>query len=509
MKIVTSLITAFALMLITSSVQAGQPEKTVNMAVFWLDGNIEPTSGWQGWALSRLGVGENLIQIDENLNYKPVVAESWKQLDELTTEFTIRDGVRFHSGRVADADAVKASLERALSITDRKDLAIPVAAIQAQGNKLTIKTTRPYAILLNALADPVFIVVDVLAASENPEGFKYQPVATGPFKVARFSPETGLALTKHAGHWSGEPQIDSVNVKYISDPNTRSLALQSGELDLAAQLSPSDLSILEKDDKLVVLAGPNLRTFFIRSNLTKPWMKVLAFRQAVHHAIHKDIYAEKIAGGIPARGPFNQLLPFGYEGEDPYAYDKARAIQLLDNAGFIDTDGDGIREFDGNNIVLQYVSMASHGAQARNIGIAMQSELKKVGIGMEVSQVENYIEAAKQGKYDFLYERWTSAPTLDPQYFLEVSFKSDSLGNSGAYSNPKFDALLDELDHSLDKQKRIQLGREGAKILMDDVAAIFLFYQKGNVVYNKRISGVYRFISEVYYIDERLKLANE
>lgn len=509
MRILTPLVTALALMHPVSAVHAEQQDKTVNMSLFWLDGDIEPTSSWHGWTLARVGAGENLIQIDENLNFKPVIATNWKQLDELTTEFTIRDGVKFHNGRVADAEAVKASLERALEITDRKDMAIPVDTIETQGNKLTIKTTHPYATLLNMLADPVFIIVDSQAASENPDEFKYQPVTTGPFKVESFSSETGLELTKHASHWSGEPKVDRVNVKYIPDESTRSMALQSGELDFASQISPSDLTILEKDKNLNVLTGPNLRIFFVRTNFANPWMKILEFRQAIHHAIHKDVYAEKIAGGIPARGPFNELLPFGHKGEDSYSYDKERATQLLDKAGFVDTNEDGIREFDGENIVLQYISMTNHGAQARNIGIAMQSELKKVGIGMEVQQMENFDEASKLGKYDFRYERWTSAPTLDPQYFLESSFKTGSHGNVGKYSNPKFDSLLEELGHTLDKEKRTQLGAEGTKILMDDVAGIFLFYERGNVVYNKRISGVHKFVSEVYYIDERLKLTNE
>ncbi|WED23451.1 ABC transporter substrate-binding protein [Vibrio sp. JC009] len=508
MKILTPLVTAMALMLPMSAVQAAPQESTVNMSVFWLDGDIEPTTSWNGWTVARVGIGENLIQIDENLQFKPVIAQSWKQVDELTTEFTIRDGIKFHNGKVADAKAVKASLERALEMTNRKDMKIPVDTIEADGNKLTVKTTRPYATLLNMLADPVFIIIDAQAASENPDGFKYQPVATGPFMVESFSSETGIVMKKHADHWRGEPGVDKVNVKYISDESTRAMALQSGELDFAPQISPADLTVLEKDENLKVLSSPNLRIFFVRTNFAKPWMKSPEFRQAIHHAIHKDVYAEKIAGGIPARGPFNQLLPFGHKGADSYGYDQEKAIQLLDKAGFVDTDGDGIRELDGKNIVLQYISMTNHGAQARNIGIAMQSELKKVGIGMEVKQMENHTEAAKQGQYDFLFERWTSAPTLDPQYFLS-SFIADSHGNSGKYSNPKFDSLMDELSRTIDKEKRTQLGAEGAKMLMDDVSGIFLFYQKGNVVYNKRISGVHKFVSEVYYIDERLKLAND
>lgn len=509
MKLWKTLILALLATFFAFGTAAAAADKTVNMAIFWLDGDIEPTSGWHGWTLARCGIGENLVQIDENLRFKSVVAKSWSQPDALTTVFKLRDGVRFHNGKKVDAAACKASIERTLEISNRKDVKIPVESITASGNTLTIKTSRPYATLLNVLADPVFIIVDAESAAKDPKGFKFKPVATGPFKVESFSPGTGMVLKKYADHWAGEPRVDTVNVKYISDSNTRSMALQSGELDFAPQLSPADLKVLEKRPNLNVLTGPNLRVFLVRTNFSHPWMQIPELRQAIHHAIHKDIYAEKIAGGIPARGPFNSLLPFGHTGEDAYHYDMKKAKELLDSASLVDTDGDGIREFEGKNIVLQYICMTNHGAQARNIGIAMQAELKKVGIGMEVKQMENYKDAAKQGKFDFLFERWTSAPTLDPQYFLEAGYKTRALGNYGKYSNKAFDALLHELDRTLDKEKRNELGAKGAQILMDDVAAIFFFYQKGNVVHSKRVGGIHRYISEVYYIDDRLKLTHE
>ncbi len=487
-------------------------EKTVNMAIFWLDGDIDPIFASHGWTLTRTGVGENLVQVDENLHYKPVIAESWEQPDARTTRFKIRDGVTFHNGAKVDAAAVKASIERALAESDRDYVKkFPLESISAEGQILTIKTTRPYPTLINLMTDTVFVIVDAKAAKETGADFKFKPICTGAFKVESFSPQTGLVLSAHEGHWKGKPQVDRVNAKYISDAKSRSLGLQSGELDFAAQITPNDLPILQKIPTLTVLTGPNLRVFFIRSNLGHPVMQQLAFRQAVHYAIQKDLYAQKIAQGTPARGPFNEYLPFSHQGPDSYPYNPEKAKELLDQLGYRDTNGNGIREFNGKDIVLQYVYATNHGAEAKNIGIAMQDELKKVGLGMELQQMENYADAAKAGKFDFLYERWTSAPSVDPQYFLDAGFRSNTrsadVGNVGQYSNEELDALLNEMDTTLDQNKRYELGRKGAQILMDDVAAIFLFYQTGNVVYNKRIDGIHRFVSEIYYIDDRLKLA--
>ena len=498
-------LTIIATILLAGSLAfAGQ--KTLNMALFWLDENVEPTKGWNGWTLARSGVGENLVQIDENLKIKPVIAESWEKVNPTTTVFKIRKGVRFHNGQVVDAAACKASIERAHSITDRKDMKFPLESITADGDTLTIKTAKPFSILLNNLADPVYIITDAAAAAKDPEGFKIKPICTGPFKVLTFAPDKGLILQKHAQHWNGEPDIDNVNVKYIPEGATRTMALQSGEINLATQLNASDLKLFENNPKFNVQKGPNLRVYLLRLNFERPYMKNLKFRQALQHGISKDVYAEKLANGVPARGPFNSMLPFGYGGEDYYTYDPEKAKKLLDEAGFVDTDGDGIREMDGKNIVLEYITSKSGGKRGQTIGTAMQSQYKSIGIGLKILQLENVRELANKGMFDIKLDRWTSAPTADPQYFLEASFKTGGYGNQGHYSNAAFDAICDKLGNTFDTAERHKLGVEATKILMEDIGSIFVYYGLGHVITSANVEGIHRFVSEVYYIDHRIKM---
>lgn len=484
---------------------AAQGKKELNMALFWLDSNIEPTEGWNGWTLTRTGVGENLVQLDENMEFKPVIAESWEQVDDTTTVFTIREGVTFHNGKTVDGEAVKASIERALSLTDRDDIKIPVESITAEGQTVTMKTTAPFATLINHLADPVYIIVDAEAAEHN-EDFKYKPVATGAFKVAAFDADKGLTLHKHEQHWSGDIHVDIVHAKYIPDDATRVMALQSGDVDLATQIPAKDLTLFENNDDFLVQKGPNLRIFLLRLNMDTAYMKELAFRQALSYGMDKETYAKELVNGLPAKGPFNDMLSFGYKGEDFYSYQPAKAKELLDKLGYTDTDGDGIREAAGENIVLRYVFATNHGSDAKNIGAAMQQQYKEIGIGLEIVQVENYADIAKTGDFDMLWERWTSAPAADAAYFLEASYKTGAAGNYGHYSNAAFDQLVGQFANTLEKEQRDQLGQEGTAYLMEDVASLFMYYQEGTVVTNKKIQGVPRFISEIYYIDERVTM---
>ena len=480
-------------------------EKNVlNMAIFWLDNDVDPINGWNGWTLTRCGIGENLIQIDENMNFKPSIAETYEVVDEYTTVFQIREGVTFHNGNKVDAAACKASIERALEKSDRLDVKFPVDSISADGQTLTIKTSKPSGTMLNKLADTVFIIVDSSVAGE--EGFKYKPICTGTFKIDTFDADTGMILSKHEGHWSGNTNVDIVNVKYIQDASTRTMALQANEIDLATQLSRHDLELFAGNDDYLIQKGPNLRVFLLRLNLEKPYMNELKFRQALSYGMDKKTYASELVGGVPAKGPFNEMLPFGYTEEDYYQYDPVKANELLDELGFVDSDDDGIRECEGENIVLQYISRTNHGIDANNIGIAMQQQYKEIGIGMELSQLENYADLANSGDFDILWERWTSAPTGDCQYFIDSGYATGAAGNYGKYSNATIDSICAELDSTLDKEDRDKLGLEATEVLMQDVSSLFIYYQEGNVVTSNNVEGIERFISEIYYIDDRVML---
>lgn len=488
------------------SIQSNNPKeiKTLNVATYWMSDNVEPTKSWNGWVVARFGAGENLVQLDENMRFKAAIAESWEPVDELTTVFTIREGMKFHNGNPVNAKACKASIERALEITNREDVKLPIESITAEGQKLTIKTSEVTPTLINLLADPVYIIVDASVADED--GFALKPVTTGPFKIVDYKPDVGITLEKNEDYWKCEVDVDVINVKLIKDTSARAMALQSGEVDFATALNRKDLGLFEGKDEYIVQRGPNLRVAFLALNMKKPYMKKPEFRQALAYGIDKKTYAKELYDATMAKGPFNETLSFGYKGEDYYSYDPDKARQLLDKVGVVDTDGDGIREIDGKNIVLQYVTLSHFGRDAANTGVAMQSQYKEIGLGLEITQYENLSDIANSKEVDIIWDRWTSAPTADPQYLFETAYKTGSSANRGNYSNPEFDAICDELDKTINKEDRDRLGIKGSETLMKDAGVIFLFYLEGSVVTKSNVEGVHRFVSDIYHIDERVKM---
>ncbi|SFI25831.1 peptide/nickel transport system substrate-binding protein [Tindallia magadiensis] len=483
---------------------ADQSTHHVNIGLFWLDADIEPTTAWHGWTLARLGVGENLIQLDENMNFVGKLAESWEVIDETTAIFELRENAYFHNGKKVDAEAVKASIQRALELTDRDDVKFPLESIEAEGNTVKIRTEEPWPTLLNLLADPVYIIVDAEAAESA--GFNMAPVATGPFRVTSFIAEEGLSLTRHEEHWSGKSNIESIDAKYIPDASVRAMALQTGEIDFATQLNHTDLEIFEDTDEYVVLRGPNLRIFQLRLNMDKPYMKYPEFRQALVHGIDKNSYAKELANGVPAKGPFAPQLSFSFDGEVPYNFDPEKAKDLLDDLGIVDVNGDGFREYQGERIILSYVARSDLGQVPNTIGSAMQAQYRDIGLDMELVLVESDSSLVESGDFDMRWERWTSAPTGDPQSYLQASFGSDGSGNRGNYSNEELDSLIQKLVRTVEKEDRDRIGIQAAELLITDVPALFLYYGEGNVVHSSRLTGIERFTSEVYYIDERMEL---
>ncbi|NKQ41775.1 MAG: hypothetical protein HF962_09465 [Sulfurovum sp.] len=133
------------------SVQA--EDKTLNVGLFWMPSNIDPAVKWNGWMLPRIGIGENLIRVNEKLEFEPSIAKSWKIIDDKTVTFEIRDGVVFHDGKTLTAEDVKKSIERAIKTTGRKDVKFPLESITIEGNKMTIKTSEPFPTLVNVLAE--------------------------------------------------------------------------------------------------------------------------------------------------------------------------------------------------------------------------------------------------------------------------------------------------------------------------------------------------------------------
>lgn len=484
-------------------------EKTLRVAFFWISADLDPANDYNGWVTSRLGVGETLVRLSDELKVEACLADEWENVDNLTWKFHIRDGVTFSNGTAVTAQECKASIERAVSMNDRASEYLKIASIEADGQELIIRTTEPNAALLNNLAEPVFDIIDT---TQSEEQIKTAPVCTGPYKIAKFQSEQSVELAKNENYWDGKPGLDQIEVTQIADSDARAMALQSGEIDLTNTIDQTSTTLFENnpDYQVSSIISPRVNVAYMNHAETSP-LHDLKLRQAISYAVNRDAYAELI-GGSPAHGLYSDATPFGNDAIWSFSYDKDQAEQLLDEAGYLDVDGDGIREMpDGSELTLHYLQAADHGsADSAILAQAVQSDLKEAGIQMEILSVENLSEYQSQGNFDFYTGNDNSAPTGDPQIWLETMYTG--LGTSGkknltSFQDDRIDEIVAQMNQTFDQEERYRLAGEASEELNENAANLYLTNSYLNMVSSAKVKQAVQPVADYYFITKDITVA--
>jgi peptide/nickel transport system substrate-binding protein len=378
---------------------------------------------------------------------EPWLAQSWSVADDkLTWTFKIRDGVKFSNGNPLTAEAVKKSLERVKTLAQSRFESefFAYESITTQGQDLIIKTTEPTPGLPGMLADPLFLIIDVSADDGNVG--TNGPICTGPYK---YLPRKGdnINAVKNPLYWDGAPPLDEVNFIPITDPNTRAMALQSGDVDLVANMSTTDIPVFLNNPEFIVEEIESLRLVMAFMNLDRA-LGDEYLRKAIKSALDLKTFSEKILSGrfTPGKGPLPPSLGFGFETlEDPYSFDREKAQSFLSQGGYADSDSDGFIDKDGQTLELDYIYYSSR-AELPLLVEATENSLKEIGIKVKLNQVEyaSLTEARKTRDYDLLIMNIITAGTGDPQSFLVSQFETGGFNNSNNYANSDLDAILSE-----------------------------------------------------------------
>ena len=486
---------------------------TLKVGVTNFADSLEPTENYFGWVVMRYGMGETLAKFDEKMNVQPWLAESWKISDDhLTWTFKIRDGVKFSNGKDLTAEAVKASIERAFAKNKRAETFFKYKEIKADGQNLIITTEKPEPNMPGFLADPLFLIVDTSAEGER-DFAKQGPICTGPYVCESFTKEKAV-MKKNPHYWDGEVPYETVEIPSIDDPNTRAMALQSGEVDMAVNIGAGDIGLFSDTSKFHVDRIASLRVVLARIN-QKGVLGDPKVRAAFISMCDRKSYNEIILKGtfIEGKAPIPPSMDYGFDQlTDPNHYDVERAKKLLDEAGWKDTDGDGIRDKDGKPLSVDFVVYNSR-AELPIYAEAVQADAKKVGIDVKIKSVDyNLIDKMGiNGEYDLLISNITTANTGDPEIFLNWYWRTNKDGdnpqNGSGYSNPALDAKFAELSTEFDKAKRRQLMIDIQQIIMNDGAGLFLGYPETNIISSTKITGATMYPSDYYWITNKIRPA--
>ena len=468
--------------------------------------SLDVAYNWDGWIMSIYGISENLYRLDENIEPQPWIAESVETPDENTWVFTIRDGVTFSNGKTVDAKAVKACFERTYEKNERADSTLKIKSMEADGMKFTIVTPEPNPTLLNDLCDPLLGIYD---ATEEPDE-ELGVSCTGPYVATSFTAMTDVKMRANENYWGGAPKADTVELKIIDDQDALDMALANGEIDLIAQETANGASKFTDTSKYTTDTVTTTTANFLRFNLKTEGLDDLAVRQAINYCIDREGYADVVYQGFatPCYGIYPDNLAFG--GTDGLnltvdSYDADKAKEILADAGYQDTDGDGILDKDGVNLSFKVLTY-SYNDNCIQLADMLQAELSQIGIELSIETQDVLDDPLASGDFDLAILNYAMAPIGTPSYFINMLFTTGASNNYGGYSNEKVDALAAEIGTTSDNDKVVSLTRELEQQVLDDMPFAFVADQQLIFVYSNKVKGVQINPTEYYLVTNTLSV---
>ena len=504
MKSVLPLILALCLLLSFSAFAAAEDAgktMTIGDTTFnsenWEE-TVDPHRTYNGWACIRYGIGETLVHYTDTMELEPWLATSWENDGNLTWTITLRDGVKFSSGRDMDGAAVKQCLEHLLAVHDRAPSDTMIDTIEADGQTLTITTKEPLPALMNYLGDPYGCIIDV-DASDFDAGIA---VGTGPYAVKDMVTDDHLTLIPNEYYWSGTPKLSELTIRTISDGNTLAMALQAGEIDAAYGMAYESYPLFENGN-FQFSAIQTSRAFFASMNMTSPVIQDPAVRKAIAMGIDKEGFVAVLLDGhgVPGHGAFpDGFSTFGGEHVTTEGYDPEGAKALLEEAGWVDADGDGIREKDGRKLVIRWLTYPSR-QELPLLAESVQATLKQIGIEVDINCTASRREfLADMTSFDIYASALVTAPSGDPQYFFTTSCLPGMSYNFGAYENAHVNELMNQMAAEFDTAKRGELAIELQQAILDDNAYIFCSFLQMNMISRVNVTGYTAHACDYYQV---------
>ena len=461
---------------------------------------LNPHKDYSGWSTVRYGVGETLFKFNKKMELEPWLAESYEQVDENTVKITLRDGIKFSSGRALDGQAVKECFEDLITVHDRAPEDLKISQITADGLDVTIQSKEKVPALLNYLSDPYGAIIDMqygVTEDQNVAG-------TGPFIAVSVS-DRQISLKKNPDYWGGKVKMDQVNVKEITDGDTLTMAMQSGEIDAAQGMPYASLELFSNNHGFKVSTADTSRTFFAQLNEKTPALQNPDVRKAVAMGIDKEGFTKTLlqGNGTPATGPFPSNFAFGDEQMTAESYHPEEAEELLSKAGYQDSDGDGYVEKDGKELTLRLLTYPGR-QELPLLAESAQATLKKIGIKVDINNTQNSQDFLDKGEWDIYASAFVTAPTGDPEYFFTTHCLKESAKNRGGYYNEQLEQLEQQLHNEFDKEKRGELAVQMGQLILDDHSFIFASHLKMSFVMKGNVTGFEAHPSDYYEITSDL-----
>ncbi len=481
---------------------------------------LDPAIGydWQNFSMIK-AIFDGLMDYEPGTaTLRPGLAQSYEiSPDGTVFTFTLRDGVKFHNGRVMTAEDVKYSFERTVNPATQSPGAGFLASIEGfdamqagQANELsgvkildpkTVQVTlsRPDATFLSVMALNFSFIVPKEEVEASGADFGRNPVGTGAFRLAEWTLGQKLVLEKNPDYYrEGAPKLDEINFEIGQEPVVSLLRVQNGEVDVPGDgIPPAKFrEVMDDPDQAArVVEGVQLHTGYITMNTKAAPFDDLKVRQAVNMAINKDRIVQIINGrATPANQPLPPTMPGYVEGYEGYKYDVEAAKALLAEAGH--PDGFETELF-----------VANVDPQPR-IAQAIQQDLAAIGIKASIQSLAQANVIAAGGSAEGAPMIWSGGMAWIADFPDPSNFYGPILGCAGAaeggwnwakYCNEALDEKAAAADAMVDPAKAEERARAWGEVyegVMADAPWVPVFNEKRYTMRSARMGG-----DDALYID--------
>jgi peptide/nickel transport system substrate-binding protein len=440
---------------------------------------------------------DGLVTRDTRSGVHMELAESIEWVDDTTLEVRLRQGVKFHDGVEMTADDAVFTFERIIGenmieypephSSPRKGLIAPLESVEKLDDyTLRMNFSGPWPVAMQMLVHQQIVPKHYLE-EVGTEGFVANPIGTGPFKFVSAKGMDEIVMERFDDYWGGAPDLEPVGpacvktvvFRVIPEASTRVAALLAGEVDIIQAVPAELVDTLDQTPGVQIQGAPSTQPKWMEMNVHQPPFDDVRVRQALNYAVDKDLLIEALYGGrgVALPGPLSPYNNFVNQSLQPYPYDPDKALELLAEAGWTDSDGDGILDKDGQPFAFTMDTLAVQ----RTLAEATADQLRAIGLDASIRFWDNAViqPMLLAGERMAFLEDWGDS-AFDPVGHFEAKWhtyaegESAGRGNYSTYSNERVDELIEQGETTPDIAERQAIYDEAQELVYEESPAIFL-----------------------------------
>lgn len=441
---------------------------------------------------------EKLYDLNANGQIVPQLATDLPTIsgDGRNVTIPVRTGIVFADGSPFDANAVRTSLQRHLTMktSQRTSEMGPIESIEAtDANHVVIHYKRPFAPITAALADRAGMIMSPVALTAKGDNFGDSPVCVGPFKFVKRVPQTSIAVARDPLYYdAAQVHLATITYRIMADANIRAANLRSGDIQVADTISPQDIDALAKDPHLKVLQSGSLGYRAIYINVgnvdgvgkppkptNTPMARDARVRAAFSYSTDRQTLVDTVFNNWydPACSPIAPQSPYASPASNACPpFDPKRSRQLLAEAGV--------------PVPLTVTMQVSNSQDELRYAQALQASVAEGGFDLRIVPVEysTLLDVQKRGTFELVQLGWSGRP--DPDANMSRFLTTGAGGNYSGFSSSRLDELLSQAARITDEKKRADLYGQAVQLIQQENPIVYTSRMRNLTVYSTRVAGV-------------------